>query len=97
MTITAMPAVVQKGWYRMSLTDGRRYTGQCLVVKGNVFVFDIGLWWNASTNRKQNLRIDAVDLKTLTRLSPRYIEEVITRSQGWTKKTYKGLMAYGEI
>ena len=94
--------IVAKGWYRLSLTNKQRFTGQCIGVKdrGNGWIqysFDIGESENDKIIQKPHLLIlHKDDIASAVRLSPRYIEVVRSKKGGWDVSRYKGLMLYGE-
>lgn len=88
---------VEKGWYRIVLITGERFTGKCSHSEGVTSTFDIGSDESETINRIRILIIHKDDVKSSVRLSPRYIETIETHTKdGWTKYRYKGLFNYGE-
>jgi len=88
---------VEKGWYRIVLTTGERFTGKCTYIKDDTSTFDIGSDESETIDRIRILMIHKDDVKSSVRLSPRYIETIETHTKdGWTKYRYKGLFNYGE-
>lgn len=94
--------IVEKGWYRLALTNRQRFTGQCLSIRqrGKTWIqysFDIGEEETDKIVRKPCLLILHIDdIASAMRLSPRYIEHVESRRGEWHVIRYKGLLPYGE-
>jgi hypothetical protein len=88
--------IVEGGWYKLSLSDGRKYTGKCTRTKPMSLTFDIGDDENDKIHKRQILILHIDDPKSAVRLSPRYIETIETKSKGWIKYRYKGLFKFGE-
>ena len=92
-----MDNIVEKGWYKIIMSNKQRFTGQCTRIKNNIsFTFDIGESENETIVRKEIFMLHKDDIKNAIRLSPRYIEQIVTNGGGWRKIRYKGLLKYGE-
>jgi hypothetical protein len=95
--------IVEKGWYRLTLTGRQRFTGKCIRISEKTakrpwisYSFDVGEKDNDKFVKPHILIIHQNDLASAVRLSPRYIESVRTRENGWNVLKYKGLLKYGE-
>lgn len=89
--------IIQKGWYRLVITTGQKFTGQCINIKNNIqLTFDIGSDENSKYYRPRILIIHKDDIRSSIRLSPRYIETIETTRGGWTQYRHKGLLTYEE-
>jgi hypothetical protein len=97
-------AIVEKGWYRLTLTGRQRFTGKCNHVSTKThggkswkqYSFDVGERENEKFVQPHLLILHQDDIASAIRLSPRYIEYVRTREGGWDVLKYKGLLKYGE-
>jgi len=96
-------AIVEKGWYRLTLTNRQRFTGKCIRISGKTakkpwisYSFDVGERENDKFVQPHLLILHQDDIASAVRLSPRYIEYVRTREGGWDVLKYKGLLKYGE-
>lgn len=100
MTMTK-DKIVEKGWYRLSLTNRQRFTGRCIGIKRRShtwvqYTFDVGEKENDKFSQRNILILHQDDIASAIRLSPRYIEHVHSREEGWDVTRYKGLFRYGE-
>jgi hypothetical protein len=93
------PQFVKGGIYKVLLTDKRRFTGYCDRVStkmhpkyGRTYVFRIGFTETKTDISEDIFIIYDADVKTATRMSPRYVESIETNG----KQRYKALFKYGE-